>query len=336
MFFVTFLVVEFALLQFSALDPIRALPIAVACALFVTATESVSPSDADNMTIPLMCALIIHLMLPLSLSGTLVFCGKTAIALAVALASWRAGFLNFGGAIGVFLIGAIIFAIGGLAWIIPIIVFFVSSSLISLWRKERKNKLRAYCAKSGPRDIKQVLAKGGIPCLLAIWFSVTADPRLYFAYLCSLAAANADTWASEIGFFSRRTPVSIVNWKPVTRGASGGVSATGYVAAGLGALVIGLTGLPFYADGHMKTVPILLALVSVAGVFACTVDSVLGAIAQAKLRCPRCGEITENPNHCEESVGILDSGKMWINNEVVNLACALTGAVFAIAVASNW
>jgi uncharacterized protein (TIGR00297 family) len=333
MFVMTLLVVEVSLAGLGAIEPLRALPIAIACATFVTATESVSPSDADNLTIPLMCALIIHLMSPLSLSETALFWGKAGFCMLVAIVSWRAGFLNVGGAVGVFLIGSIIFAVGGPAWIIPMFVFFVSSSLISKWRKERKGELRAFHAKSGPRDIKQVLAKGGIPCLLAICFSFKADQGLYFAYLCSLAAANADTWASEIGFLSRRTPVSILNWRPVARGTSGGVSATGYVAAGSGAVVIGLVGVPFYSTGHLKAGPMFLVLVALAGVFACTVDSILGAAAQAKLRCSRCGEITENPNHCGENTGVLASGKIWMNNEAVNLACSMTGAVFALVVA---
>jgi uncharacterized protein (TIGR00297 family) len=335
-FIMTVVVVIFSLRVFGVLDAAQTLPIAFACGLFVTVTESISPSDADNLTIPLMCALVIHLLLPFSLSGMLTFWAKTAIALLVALISWRARFLDIGGALGVFLMGAIIFVTGGLAWIIPIIVFFVSSSLISLWRKERKNELRGYCAKSGPRDIQQVLAKGFIPCFLAVWYSFVPDTRLYFAYLCALAAANADTWASEIGFFSRRAPVSIVSWKPVTRGASGGISVMGYGAAGMGALVIGLSGFPFFSHEQLKTGPIILALVATAGVFACTVDSLLGAVAQAKLRCPRCGQITENPEHCKESPGILDSGAIWMNNEVVNLACALAGTVFAIVVAYQW
>lgn len=336
MFIVTLLVVEVSFALFNALDSVNALPIAFACALFVTATESVSPSDTDNMTVPLACALVIHLMSPFTFSATLVFWQKTLIAMLVAIISRRAGFLDVGGAIGVFLIGSIILATGGFAWLLPIIVFFVSSSLISLWRRERKSELKAFHAKSGPRDIKQVLAKGGIPCFLAVCFSFTVDQRLYFAYLCALAAANADTWASEIGFFSRRPPVSIVNWKPVSRGTSGGVSLKGYLAAGAGAGVIGLVGLPFYSGEHVTAGPVFLALVALVGILACTVDSILGATAQARLRCPRCGAMTENPNHCAERSATLVSGKMWMNNDLVNVACSLSGAVIAGLFAYLW
>ncbi|MBI4831164.1 MAG: DUF92 domain-containing protein [Candidatus Lindowbacteria bacterium] len=333
MWIATLVVVDVSLWRFTALGPLGGLPVAIACATFVTATEAVSPSDADNFAIPLMCALVLHLMSPFSVPGIVLFWGRTAVLIVVAVVSWRAGFLGAGGAIGVFLIGSIIFVTGGPAWFIPILVFFFSSSLISKWRKEHKAELRAFHAKSGPRDIRQVLAKGGIPCLLAICFSFTADQRLYFAYLCSLAAANADTWASEIGLLSRRAPVSILNWKPVIRGTSGGVSVTGYAAAGLGAMVIGAVGVPFYSAEHIKTRAAFLALVALAGVLACTGDSILGAAAQAKLRCSRCGEITENPNHCGEDTGVLASGKIWVNNEVVNLVCSFTGAAFALMVA---
>jgi uncharacterized protein (TIGR00297 family) len=336
MFVMTLLMVAFSFWLFDLLEPIRILPIAFACGLFVTTIESISPSDADNMTVPLMCALIIHLMLPLTASATLLFWEKVAASMLVAIVSYRAGFLDIGGSVGVFLIGSIIFVTGGLAWIVPIIIFFSSSSLISLWRKERKSGLRAFHAKSGPRDIRQVLAKGGIPCLLAIWFSYATDSWIYYAYLCSLAGANADTWASEIGFLSRRAPVSILNWKPVPRGTSGGISLEGYAAAGSGALLIGAVGFPFYSNPSINVSLVSLALVVLAGILACTVDSALGALAQAKFRCALCGEVTENPNHCKESSGILVSGRMWIDNDVVNLACSLTGAAFAAAMVYPW
>jgi len=328
---ITLLVVGISLIHFTALDPLSILSIACACAVFVALTEAISPSDADNMTIPLMCALLIYLMAPLTLAGHAAFWGKSAVALAVAAFSLRAGFLKLGGAIGVFLIGALIFVIGGLAWVIPMVTFFFSASLISLWGKEQKSVLRTFHARSGPRDMKQIMAKGGIPCLIAIWFSYTKAPHLYLAYLCSLAAANADTWASEIGFFSRRPPVSIINLKPVPRGTSGGITVTGYLAAGLGSAAIGLAGFPFYSADLLTGTGFVL-LIILAGIFACTVDSVIGAAAQAKLLCPHCGEITENPNHCSEFSGVLSSGKSWVNNEVVNLACSFAGAAFAVSI----
>lgn len=45
--------------------------------------------------------------------------------------------------------------------------------------------------------------------------------------LGALAAATADTWATEIGAFSPRNPRHILSFQEVTKGSSGGVTLLG-------------------------------------------------------------------------------------------------------------
>ena len=63
-------------------------------------------------------------------------------ALIGSLARWR-GMLTTGGVVGSMLIGTIVFSVGGLAWNIVVVTFFVSSSLLSRISSERKRRVAA-------------------------------------------------------------------------------------------------------------------------------------------------------------------------------------------------
>ena len=51
------------------------------------------------------------------------------------------------------------------------------------------------------------------------------------AFAGAIAAASADTWATEIGTLSPANPVSIATLRPVQTGMSGGVSILGIAAS---------------------------------------------------------------------------------------------------------
>ena len=165
--------------------------------------------------------------------------------------------------------------IWGFGWrgLVLLLAFFISSSLLS---------------KKTTRNHRQVLANGGVAALAAL-----AGNWTWFAG--ALAAANADTWATEIGSHARTRPRLITNGSLVPAGTDGGMTLLGTTGGVAGAgLVAGLS----YVCGQRGALAI-----AVAGVVGMLVDSVLGATVQGKVR--------------------------WMDNDAVNLAATLTGAACA-------
>ncbi len=163
------------------------------------------------------------------------------LAILIAGGAYLAGALSRSGLIAAMLLGTIVFGLGGLSWAVLLIAFFVSSSLLSRLFSRRKAKMEEKFSKGHQRDAAQVLANGGIAglCVL-IWQAFPGALWPFLAFAGALAAANADTWATELGVLSKTPPRSIRTGKVVEPGDSGGVSSMGILAATGGSLLIAL------------------------------------------------------------------------------------------------
>jgi uncharacterized protein (TIGR00297 family) len=279
------------------------------------------------------------------------------LAILIALAAWRAHALSPQGAVAACLLGTVIFGLGGLGWAFPLLGFFISSSLLSRLFRRRKQALDEKFSKGSRRDAGQVLANGGIAgvfVLLHLAFPGQLWPWAGFAG--ALAAANADTWATELGVLNRSAPRLITNGKIVERGTSGGVSPLGFLSAAAGAFVIALLGVLFWqgrvaaAAGapewlgrilgsgvetlSLPRALLWLVVITLAGVVGSAVDSLLGATVQAIYYCPACEKETErHPIHTCGTETSQVRGWAWMDNDVVNLICTLAGVVVAMVVA---
>ena len=150
------------------------------------------------------------------------------LAVIIAFVAYRAHSLSRSGALAALVLGTVIFGLGGFGWAVLLLGFFISSSLLSRLFKRRKAAFDEKFSKGSRRDAWQVAANGGtagLMVLLHVLFPGAAWPWLAFAG--SLAAANADTWATELGVLSRTAPRLITTGKKVERGTSGGVSLGG-------------------------------------------------------------------------------------------------------------
>ncbi len=246
----------------------------------------------------------------------------------IALLAWRLRALDASGAAAAAVTGGLIFGLGGLGWAVLLMVFFVSSSALSRAFEYRKKNLNEKFSKGSQRDWGQVLANGGIGALMVvIHFLLPEQAWPWLAFAGSMAAVNADTWATELGVLNPTRPRLISNWKIVERGTSGGVSWLGTLAAFSGAALIGLCALIFTPASQALA---LLAIVSFSGLFGSLFDSFLGATVQAIYYCPRCQKETErHPLHSCGTETMQIRGWRWLNNDWVNIGCALFGALAA-------
>lgn len=164
----------------------------------------------------------------------------------------------------------------GFGWrgFILLLAFLVSSSLLSSRRTSRNER--------------QVVANGGVAALAALLGN-------WPAFAGSIAAATADTWATEIGRRSPTPPRLVTTWTTVAPGTDGGMTLLGTLG--------GIAGAGFIA-GTSSLLGFQWVLgVALAGTLGMVLDSILGATVQGKVR--------------------------WMDNDVVNLAATLTGAVLS-------
>jgi uncharacterized protein (TIGR00297 family) len=259
-------------------------------------------------------------------------------AVIISLAAYRLGSLNRSGAAAATLLGTAIFGLGGLAWAVLLLGFFISSSLLSRLFKRRKTTADEKFSKGSRRDAGQVLANGGITgffVVVQVFFPESVWPWVGAA--AALAAANADTWATELGILSPTEPRLITTGIQVEMGTSGGVTVLGTLAAAGGALFIALLALVAWpetgAASSPVTMPARLALITLAGVAGSLVDSFIGATIQAIYRCPVCDKETErHPLHTCGTPTVMLRGLKWLNNDWVNAACTISAALLAIAI----
>ena len=251
------------------------------------------------------------------------------IAMIVAGGAWRFGLLTFSGFIAASLLGGIVYSLGGIEWALLLISFFVSSSLLSKSFSKRKKNVGKVFAKGGRRDWVQVAANGGVGAivlLIAFAGGLNAE-QAWLTFAASLAAVNADTWATELGVLSRKNPRMLTNGRRVAAGTSGAVSMVGSAAALAGALMIGALG--FFLMGG-EAVPGFVLIVILAGFAGAMLDSLLGASVQVIYYCPKHEKETEqSPVHyCGTRTEYL-RGWRWMSNDWVNFLSSIAAAGLA-------
>lgn len=259
-------------------------------------------------------------------------------ALLVSVAAYTKRSLSFSGMLAAIVMGTVYYGAGNLFWFGILLLFFVSSSVFSHFRGDRKEELEKSYAKSGKRDAGQVLANGGLGMLACLgnWLWPHTDWSYFF--VGTMAAVTADTWATEWGGLSKTPPRSVLNGKRIPPGTSGGVTFLGSSAALIGAAIIGgaawlllqwtesTTGLPNLPLWKWILVG---GLSGFAGAFA---DSFLGATLQRMNRCPVCGKSVEVADHCGRPTEPF-RGLGWMSNDMVNLLSSLVAGGLAIGIA---
>jgi uncharacterized protein (TIGR00297 family) len=252
----------------------------------------------------------------------------------VAATVWRAGMLTGSGALAAAAIGSAA-ALAGVDWMLLLLTFFASSVLLGrLGRDTKRSRSAEVIEKSGARDATQVLANGalfggaatvavsqsGVPLMSGC---TGTAPLITAIGLGALAAATADTWGTEIGMLSRTPPRSILTWKPLEPGMSGGVSLLGLTATVVGAVSLALLA---WLLGWSRATT---AAAAIGGIAGATTDSVLGASFQQRRRSLATGRMTERQTDDRGEATVLDGGLAWLDNDGVNFAATVIGASVA-------
>jgi uncharacterized protein (TIGR00297 family) len=246
----------------------------------------------------------------------------------IAALAWRLRSLKLSGAVAAAISGGLVFGLGGLSWAVLLLAFFISSSALSQIFSRRKAAVDPKYSKGSQRDWGQVLANGGLGAALAVLYGIYPQYGwIWIAFAGAMAAVNADTWATEVGFFSPVHPRLITNARQVEPGTSGGVTPLGYLAALCGSALIALLAALFTPSAN----PLFLAaLITLGGIGGSTFDSLLGATVQAIYFCPTCNKETErHPTHSCGTQTVQVRGWRWLQNDWVYFFCSLAGALLA-------
>ncbi|MCH7575913.1 MAG: DUF92 domain-containing protein [Candidatus Marinimicrobia bacterium] len=300
-----FLVPMAGQLPWSATRMALAVPLIASTA---TIAEIISHKGSDNLSVPLTGGVFVALMAAFpeaQLGSFALWASGSALLLALAQ---RMGSLDWSGTLAAWVMGNAIFLTGGWGWLWPLMIFFISGSLLSQIGGDSARQSRPQ------RDVRQVMANGGAALLLALAAAFTMNTNLYIVYLAAIAASAADTWATETGKWSRSKPRSVIGWRKVEPGSSGGMTWLGTAGSLAGAAMIPLAAA---ALGPLPLGGSDIILITAIGFGAAVADSILGATVQARYQ-HADGSISEDRRGIAGLA--VHSGWSWMDNNMVNLA----------------
>jgi uncharacterized protein (TIGR00297 family) len=242
---------------------------------------------------------------------------KLLLITATVMLGYRLKLLTFSGSIAAFLVGFLVVVGFGMKGLILLGIFFASSSLWSKVKNKNKRQADDLVVKGARRDSHQVFANGGLAALASTFYYFSGDNVWIIVFSICIAAANSDTWASEIGSMSKGKPYFIKNLKKVERGTSGAVSMLGTFSSIGGALLIAVISCYLF-----KLTFFDFYLILILGFLGNVIDTLIGAFIQAGYRCSKCGILTEKRLHCGYETKLM-KGYSLLNNDTVNFISGL-------------
>ncbi|MBI4214651.1 DUF92 domain-containing protein [archaeon] len=214
-----------------------------------------------------------------------------AVPVIIGVAAWLSKSLTWSGVLAGLIISYPIIYFQGIYWFAALVTFLVAGTVATRYMGSSKRRLKQA---QKTRDYSNVLANGALASILASTGSL-------YGFLGALAAALGDTFSSEIGMLSKRSPRLITTLKRVPTGTNGGITVLGTLASAVGGLIVGMTG-------TLIALPSKAIIIGItAGLFGSAVDSFMGATLENR-------------------------GKL--KNWGTNLICTIAGAGCALALAA--
>ena len=316
MFLSTFIILmlfsKFIFNQFDILESFLAIML---CCFAITIAEAMSVRGSDNLSVPIVAFFFIEIFNIVNMQNFIIGFSFMIILIAIVLFYfYKRKHLSLDGFLSSSLMAGLILGFGGLEYVLPIAIFFILSTLLS------KIKFNHLQKSENGRNVNQVFANGGVGLMLCVFNHFYQTELIYFMFLASIAAANSDTWATEIGKLSRKRPKDIISGRSLSLGESGGITFIGLLGAISGSLIIAIIGYLL----NMNTSNLIIVFIS--GFLGSLFDSILGSTLQSRFILMDGKTIKEE----KEQDSYLFSGLLSINNNSVNFLCTLSGPIFFI------
>ena len=287
----------------------------ILCSFAITVSEAMSIRGSDNLSIPITAFFFIEVFNTMNRQNFIIeFSFIIMTATIVLFYFYRRKHLSLNGFLSSTLMAGLIFGFGGQKYVLPIAIFFILSTLLSKIGSKDLHE-----SKSG-RNANQVFANGGVGLILCVLNHFYQTELIYNMFLASIAAANSDTWATEIGKLSVTRPKDIISGRSLSKGDSGGITFIGLLGSISGSLVIATIGFFF----EIKVFCSIIVFIS--GFLGSLFDSILGSTLQSRFILIDGKTIKEE----KELGSYLYSGLLSINNNSVNFLCTLSAPIFFI------
>ena len=183
-------------------------------------------------------------------------------------------------------VGTAIYAAVGRPGFALLVLFFAAGSAATKLGLRRKALLGAAQAEGGARSARHVLGKGLVPaaCAILAW-ALDRPAWALVAFTAALAAALADTVATELGTLIGRRHWTIVPLSRVAAGSAGAVSLEGTLLGAASAAVVGGAAAAVGLAPGMAVWVVALAAV-VAGLRESVEGRLLAGVLPERLRGP--------------------------------------------------
>ena len=194
------------------------------------------------------------------------------VLLGMAVIAYTVRALDIRGIAAAFVVGFLVLELGGVYPFAALFMFVFLGVMATKYRFGEKIRLGLAEEHRGMRSWGNVLGNGLAAVIFVALEHYFRLDVLWAAVFASIATANADTLASELGKVMGKSPRMITNFKKARPGMNGAVSLQGEVVSVLGALAIALFAV--FVSPHRWQ---MVFAVTLGGFFGANIDSLVGA-----------------------------------------------------------
>ena len=208
-----------------------------------------------------------------------------AVNTVLAAVGYAARSVDVSGALGGWLLGAIIILAAGWPMYVTLLAFFVIGSGVTKLGYRRKAAAGLAQEGGGRRGFSHAFSNAGVAAICAIIFArytravmvINVDYFVYMMGIASLATAAADTTASEVGQLIGRRAFLPLTLRRVPPGTEGAISVEGTVAGLLAGFTVAFIGMLSLFGAAWKFVWFGTILATIAAFLGSWLESVAGS-----------------------------------------------------------